>query len=355
VVPRPRRAYHGAERVHGLAAQYHLHDALELALPIPHGRYEVPLIITDATVDTSGQLIFDDHSESGLFGDVVLVNGKPWPVMAVERRKYRFRVLNASISRSYRLQLANGDPFTVIGTDAGLMPAPQRVSSLRIGMAERYEIVIDFAQYKIGQRIVIGNVSPKNNIDFATTRNVIAFQVAGEATDITNNRIPASLNPGAPVMNLRESDAKMTRRQALERKHGEWTINGMTWADVIDSGFKLTAAAPALGDVEIWELENRSGGWFHPVHVHLVDFRVLDRNGQPPFAYERGPKDVVYVGENETVRVIMRFGPHVGRYMTHCHNLVHEDHDMMVQYEVGHGGPDPLTTAPARPLPAPPL
>jgi len=109
---------------------------------------------------------------------------------------------------------------------------------------------------------------------------------------------------------------------------------------------------PGLGDVEIWELRNRSGGWFHPIHIHLVDFKILDRNGRPPFAYEIGPKDTAYVGGNETVRVIARYGPQVGRYMMHCHNLVHEDHDMMLQFEVGHGGPDPITADPAKPLSA---
>jgi FtsP/CotA-like multicopper oxidase with cupredoxin domain len=85
----------------------------------------------------------------------------------------------------------------------------------------------------------------------------------------------------------------------------------------------------------VWDFKNNSGGWFHPVHVHLVDFRILSRNGGAPRPYEQGPKDVAYVGEGETVRVVMKFGPHEGRYMIHCHNLVHEDHDMMSQFRVG--------------------
>ena len=93
------------------------------------------------------------------------------------------------------------------------------------------------------------------------------------------------------------------------------------------------SSSPKRGTTEIWELRNDSGGWFHPVHIHLIDFRILDRNGRPPFAYELGPKDTAYVGEGETVRVLMRFDGR-GRYMTHCHNLVHEDHDMMSQFEV---------------------
>ena len=87
-----------------------------------------------------------------------------------------------------------------------------------------------------------------------------------------------------------------------------------------------------------------------------MDFKILDRNGKAPHPWERGPKDVAYIGEGETVRMIMKFGPHKGRYMIHCHNLVHEDHDMMAQFEVGAGGDDPIASAPARPTSeAPPL
>jgi spore coat protein A, manganese oxidase len=112
------------------------------------------------------------------------------------------------------------------------------------------------------------------------------------------------------------------------------------------SDFRFTLASPNRGDVEIWELENKSGGWFHPVHIHLTDFKVLDRNGKPPFPHELGPKDVVYVGEGEKVRVMMKWEGR-GRYMIHCHNLVHEDHDMMGQFEVidpEGPGDDPMGT-----------
>jgi FtsP/CotA-like multicopper oxidase with cupredoxin domain len=326
----------------GLAAFYLLHDPHEQALPIPHGAYDVPLVIRDAMFTSSGELIFDDRGESGMFGDVILVNGRPWPRMPVERRKYRFRLLNASVSRSYELALDTGEPFTVIATDGGLMPAPAETATLRHGMAERYEVVIDFARYRVGQRVVLRNLGPKNNIDFDTTDVVMAFDVVGDATDTSNNEIPAVINPENEVMRLEPADAVATRHMRFKREGGQWTIDGQRWEDVVNSGFTKTVANPRLGDVEIWELENSSGGWFHPVHIHLIDFKVLDRNGQPPFPYERGPKDVVYVGENETVRVLMRFGPHLGRYMMHCHNLVHEDHDMMVQFEVGTGGHDPI-------------
>ncbi|HET7478575.1 MAG TPA: multicopper oxidase domain-containing protein [Rubrobacteraceae bacterium] len=347
--------HHTAENAYmGLAAQYHLHSDAELALPIPHGRYDVPLTIKDAIFTTNGSLVFDDNDHSSLFGDVILVNGRPWPVMKVERRKYRFRVLNASLSRSYRLALDSGEPFTIIGTDDGLMPAPQRVQTFRLAMAERYEVVIDFARHKIEDRIILRNLSNPNNEDYPSTGRVMMFEVASNATDTKNNTVPAVLNPDNATMNLNETQAVRTRRMAFERDGGQWTINGSTWDDVIKSGFEFVIANPGLGDVEIWEVSNDSGGWFHPVHIHLIDFRVLDRNGKPPFPYEIGPKDTVYVGEDEKVRLIMKFRPNRGRYMMHCHNLVHEDHDMMTQFEVGQGGNDPFS-APARDLPAPSL
>jgi FtsP/CotA-like multicopper oxidase with cupredoxin domain len=337
----------------GLAAQYHLHDTLEQSLGLPGGAYDVPLVLKDATFAADGSLIFDDADHSGLFGDVILVNGKPWPAMQVERRKYRFRMLNASISRSFRLRLSTGEPFTMIASEGGLAPVPQPVGDFRFGMAERYEMVIDFSKYSIGQRVVLQNLQPKNNIEFANTDKVMAFDVVAEPSSLAGNAIPAQLNPNMACMGLTEADAVQTRKFEFVRKHGQWTINGHTWEDVIASNYTRVEAHPGADEVEIWEFKNDSGGWFHPVHVHLVDFKILDRNGRPPFAYEKTPKDVVYLGENETVRVIMRFSNQVGRYMVHCHNLVHEDHDMMIQYEVGTGGHDPITADPARNGPAP--
>jgi len=331
-----------------------MEDEMERALPIPHGRYDVPLVVQDAMFSSDGTRIWDDHSESGIYGDVLLVNGRPWPAMQVERRKYRFRILNASVSRSYRWQLSTGDPLIVIGTDAGLMPSPQPVRSFRHGMAERYEVVIDFARYRVGDRVVLQNLSNNNNIDYSTTHEVMAFDVVADASDLRDNAVPDLLNAANEAMLLKPAEAVRTRRFDLIRQGGAWTINGKTWADVAGSDFHWVAANPGLNDVEIWEIRNGSGGWFHPVHIHLVDFQVLDRNGRPPYPHERGPKDVVYVGENETVRVMMRFGPQRGRYMMHCHNLVHEDHDMMTQFEVGSGGDDPRGTLAAA-LPAPTL
>ncbi|MDX6723373.1 MAG: hypothetical protein QOD73_1777 [Solirubrobacteraceae bacterium] len=332
----------------GLAGLYLMHDELEESLDIPHGVYDVPLVLKDAMFEKSGALIFDDHGQSSLFGDVILVNGVPWPTMKVERRKYRFRVLNACISRSFDLTLDTGGPMTVIASEGGLYPAPQKVTSYRHGMAERYEIIIDFSDYHLNQRVVLTDKGLPNNIQYDNTQVLMAFDVVSEPTSTDGNSIPESLNPDSEAMKLLPTQATATRQLDFIRKNGMWTVNGLIWDDVINSGFKDVVANPGLDAVEIWEFRNKSGGWFHPIHVHLIDFQILDRSGAPPFAWERGAKDTVYVGESELVRVLARFGPNAGRYMIHCHNLVHEDNDMMVQYEVGSGGPDPILAAPAK-------
>ena len=357
--------HHTAQNAYmGLAAMYILHDEAEQSLGLPRGAYDVPLILKDAMFGTDGSLIYDDHSESGLYGDVNLVNGVPWPVMKVERRKYRFRVLNACISRSFRLKLSTGEPITVIGTDGGLMPAPQNVANFRLGMAERYEIVIDFSKYAIGQRVLLQNNSPTNNIDEQHTPKVMAFDVVAEPSSLDGNSVPSQLNTNQEVMGLTAAKAVKRRELMFQRDPvdptkplgpGQWTIDGTTWEKVIESNYEYVIANPGYDDVEVWRLTNRSGGWFHPVHIHLVDFKVLNRNGKQPFDWEKGPKDVVYVGENESVDVVMRFTNQRGKYMIHCHNLAHEDHDMMGQFQVGDGGHHPINADPARDLPAPAL
>jgi FtsP/CotA-like multicopper oxidase with cupredoxin domain len=346
--------HHTAQNAYaGLYAQYHMHDRAEQEL-LPQGEFDVPLIIGDAAFNATGQLTMGTD-ESGLWGDVILVNGRPWPVMKVKRRIYRFRFLVASISRSYRFQLGDGDPVTMVATDGGLMPRARQVNQWRQASAERYEVLIDFRNYRPGERVVLRNLSNPNNRDYDNTDQVMAFDVTDapfSKGDHTWNQLPDTL-VGSHVMGLTEADATKTRTLRVERKNGIWTINGRTWEEVIDSNYELLVANPKLNSTEIWELTNPSGGWYHPLHIHLIDFKILSRNGRAPFDYERGPKDVAYVGEGETVRVIMRFGPNRGRYMVHCHNLVHEDSDMMQQFAVGWnpGQRDPnhpIESAPAR-------
>ena len=96
-------------------------------------------------------------------------------------------------------------------------------------------------------------------------------------------------------------------------------------------------------DVEIWQFLNNSGGSNHPIYGHLVDFKILDRNGQPPFPLRGRREDSMYLGEGETIRVIAKFGPKHGKYMMQCHNTVQEAHDIVIAFQVGDLGADPMS------------
>ena len=144
----------------------------------------------------------------------------------------------------------------MIAGDSGFGPVPQPVGDFRHAMAERYEMIIDFSKYPIGQRVVLQNLQPKNNIEFDNTDKVMAFDVVADASTLDGNTIPAQLNPGGATMALTEADAVRSRKFEFVRKHGQWTINGHTWADVIASGFTLLEAHPGFNDVEIWEFKN---------------------------------------------------------------------------------------------------
>jgi len=326
----------------GLAAQYHLHDEIERE-ELPQGKFDVPLTVTDAIFSSTGSLQYQDNSHSGLWGDVILVNGTPWPVMKVQRRTYRFRILDASIARSYRWKLSNGMPLQIVATDGGLMPKGVAVTSFRHAGAERYEVVIDFSKVAAGTRVELLNLSNPNNVDYDYTGKVMAFDVTDEpvvTSDPTWNRnYHGRPLASSEIMSLQPKGTEKVTRLRVERTNGNWAINGRTWVDVVNSGFTQTVATPRLGETQIWEIQNSSGGWFHPLHIHLIDFKIIGRSGGAGrvLPHEAGPKDVVYVGEGETVRLLCKFqtpSDRLGRYMVHCHNLPHEDHDMMQQFAV---------------------
>jgi FtsP/CotA-like multicopper oxidase with cupredoxin domain len=313
----------------GLSAFYILKDEVEDQLPLPktYGVDDIPLLIADKLFGPNGQLIYEVQGNQGVVGNVVLVNGAPFPRFEVANRKYRFRILNGSDLLAYQLRLNTGQPFTMIGTDTGLMPEPQRVQTFRLGAAERYEFIIDFSEYPIGTQIVLQNLWD----DIGEPSPVMRFDVVRQEDDPTE--VPAVLRPDVRrVINqeLIPANAVRTRKFEFGRRGGIWAINGLGWDT------QRVDATPSNGDIEIWELYNKAGGWWHPIHIHLLidGFKILDRNGKPPFPYERGLKDVAFVGENEHVRVIGRWAPFNGRFVFHCHNNYHEDHDMMSQFEV---------------------
>lgn len=296
---------------------------------LPSGTYDVPLMVSDMQFDEQGRVTFDDKGKDSLWGNVNVVNGRAFPRMRVDRTRYRFRILVASVSRGFNFQLSNRQPMTVIGSDSGLLPAPVTVTSFRQGMAERYDVVVDFSRLAPGTKVTLLNTAADGDM-----RQVMQFVVDGP--EVPSRPVPARL---AAVDPPREADSVATRTFRFDRSNGLWTINGLAWDDTV-------AAAPRIGTTEKWVLQNNSGGWFHPVHIHLVDFTILRRDDAPALPYEGGLKDTAYVGPNETVEVLMHFEeppqidptrPTTGAYVMHCHNLVHEDHDMMNQFETQPG------------------
>ena len=274
-----------------------------------------------------------------MWGDIIHVNGQPWPFLNVEPRKYRFRLLDASISRSFALYFAATEnlnlklPFKVIASDGGLLGNPVQVSDLYISMAERYEIVFDFSAYA-GKSIELRNLPSVNGVgvddDYLNTNKVMRF-IVGSSPVVDTSTVPDTLRqiPFPP------NTTGIDHHFRFHRTKGEWRINDIGFADV---DHRVLAKVPR-GTVEIWELENGSGGWTHPIHVHLVDFRVLYRDGDEAtrgvMPYESaGLKDVVWLGRHETVIVEAHYAPWDGVYMFHCHNLIHEDQDMMAAFNV---------------------
>ncbi len=318
---------------------------------LPQGEYDIPLIIQDKRLTPDGELLFNDRRQRGVYGDVMLVNGVPWPRLAVKNRKYRFRVLNGGTSRTLslgaRVKHSDGSlepvDLQVIASDSGLLSAPVTTDNLRIGIAERYEFVIDFADYA-GKEVLLVNPIFFGNIDgnLATTQ-IMCFQVSGGAQD--NPPLPERLGILTPIETLLSEVQGPPRTFRFDRLGSRWLINGKAWDPHRVDAFLEPCAT------EIWRFV-ATGGWVHPIHVHLGHFRLIGRSRTPIADYERGMKDTFFVNDFETVEMIGRFGPHEGKYMMHCHNLVHEDHDMMTQFQVGTDGCEPCAE-PAKPLPAP--
>ena len=330
----------------GLAGLYLIRDDVEGALDLPDGEYEVPLILQDRKFNPDGTYQYPGTWQDMFFGDKVMVNGKVWPFLTVKQGKYRFRVLNGSNSRVYTLSLAPPTgtlTFTVIGNEGGLIEQPANgVGQLTLGPGERYEVVVDFAGYSDGDEILLENSAaapfPNGSVDLT---QVMKFVVGADSGH--TNALPSSLRT---IERLQEGDAITTRDLELKKSgldacgRSVWEINGLGWDDITEE--------PVLGTTEIWRFINDSGV-SHPMHMHLVFFQILDRDGftrgtggeivpdgnpQAPPLEESGWKDTAMVGPNEILRVIARFDDYTGLYAYHCHILEHEDHEMMRQFRV---------------------
>lgn len=334
----------------GLAGFYLIRDFLEKRLNLPEEPYEIPIMIQDKQFNSDGSLFYPNNATppvsnpipsiaSFFFGNTIVVNGKLWPYLEVEPRKYRFRILNASNLRGYNLSLSNGEVFHQIGTDLGLLHHSVELNSFLLEPAERIDLIIDFSQYYGDEIRLMNNVigPPGPGLD-----TIMQFKVTKELSSPDTSTIPDELMPFHsinPALAIRE------RTMILDERDDHYNrvrhlLNDREWSDP-------ATEKPKLDTIEIWHLVNHFN-FPHPIHLHLVHFEILGRKPftaedfdeegnykfkledlNPPLAFEDGPKDVVRADPLEVTTIVMHFKEHTGDYVWHCHILEHEDNDMM--------------------------
>ena len=329
----------------GLAGLYLIRDSFEAGLGLPSGEYEIPLVVQDRQFNPDGSLYYPPALQDNFHGDKTLVNGMVWPYLDVKKGKYRFRLLNGSSARIYEMRLENPAdpgqviPFTLIGTDGGLIDAPLPLDTFIMAPAERFDVVIDFSGFAPGTEIILHN----DDVTTPLLPNIMKFIVTPDAG--LTGPLPTVLRAVTPIP---ETQAAGTRHFQLIHDTdactpGQWLVRSLDSAgNVIGTYWDDITEYPVLGDTEIWEFDNFSV-MSHPMHIHLVLFQVLDKvdkfTGQPiplePWEINTW-KDTVVVPPNSKVRVIMRFEDYPGKFAYHCHILDHEDHEMMRQFQTTH-------------------
>jgi FtsP/CotA-like multicopper oxidase with cupredoxin domain len=308
--------------------------------------FDVPLMLGDRVfAPDTGLLFFDLFNLDGILGDKFLVNGTIQPFLEVEPRRYRFRVLNGGPSRWYQLFLTDAGsrqeiPYFLISNDGNLLPRPLPVSSISLSVAERSDIIIDFRDFAgatlfLENRLeqVDGRGPTGRTLPAGAGNLVLQFRVKGsaapdESADPRTQRFYALPDTTrAPAV---------TRHFRFEQGNGQWQINGR----LMDSACRDVRLRIRQNSAEHWVFDNNSAGWMHPIHVHMEEFQILSRNGLPPSELDQSRKDVLGLSHNETVKVFFQFRDWLGPYPMHCHNVVHEDHAMMLRWDIDETGDD---------------
>jgi FtsP/CotA-like multicopper oxidase with cupredoxin domain len=327
--------------------------------------HDIPLAFADKVYDPeSGQLVFDLFNLDGILGDKFLVNGVVQPFLNVEPRRYRFRLLDTGPSRFYEYFLTDlnnlgaQNPYWLIGTDGNLLPHPVQVQSVRLGPAERVDVIIDFRQFA-GKTIYLENrLNQLSGQGPAAVDSQVAAQnsASTECSLVLNSNQPAILPAGAGNLLLQfrvsgtavqdesvdpatnptfyqlpdtTAEARIVRTFRFDRLNGQWSVNGQ-FMDCNTFRF-----AVRQNSTEQWLLTNLTGDWTHPIHIHLEEHQILSRNrAKPTVPADSGRKDVTQVHPNERVQLFFRFRDWLGKYPIHCHNVVHEDHAMMALWHV---------------------
>jgi FtsP/CotA-like multicopper oxidase with cupredoxin domain len=380
--------YSGPDRGHET-----LDDGVNLRLPsgtrLDWGNvdFDVNLMFHDACLDQEGQLFFDIFDTKGMLGDLMMVNGSYAPYMNVLPRKYRFRIQNACISRIFKLVLANAQgskiPIHLISMDGNLIVSPLQLAEMDImSMAERFDIIIDFSQLRIGDKAWFVNTGKHKDgygldsvlslasalagdVDDPVVGSVMEFRVVNEvesvdepgyihrATDPDRSRIPLRLTDPIPIV-----APTRTRTVAFGKSDISAAARGdgvcvpdcaeyatMPWIVEVDgkaahslNANRVSMLIPKPGEIEHWTYVNKGGGWDHPIHLHFEEGITISRSRQSMLQGEKGSrKDVWRLGPKASVKFQVQFGEFGGAYVNHCHNTVHEDFAMLARIQILNG------------------
>jgi spore coat protein A len=343
----------------GLIGMYLIHDKYERSLNLPTGDFDIPLIIEPRGVLGDGTLYYSSTIFKEYYGNSFFVNGKLYPFMNVEPRKYRFRVLNSSNARTVALKLfdmadqsISGPAFYQIGSEAGFLqntvvlndPGLPDENRLTLAPAERADIIIDFSKSAGHSFLLNNNARPDDPDASMPLPKVMMFKVLEKVSTPDTSVIPMVMKT---IKRIDPKQAVVTRQIVFGTPTPDSNmvqLNGKAWMDPIEE-------RPKLGATEIWELIDTLRDT-HPFHIHLVNFQVLDRRpfdtddylktgrvtytgpAESPHPNEMGWKETVRVERAMVTRIIMQFKPFTGYYVYHCHILEHEDMDMMRPFEV---------------------
>ncbi len=320
----------------GLAGGYLLFDYLDCndetntsGLQLPSGKYDVMLVFGDKVFDAGGQLVYDFFNLDGILGDKMTVNGRIQPYFEVEPRKYRFRMLDVGPSRFYAFALSDGTPLIQIANDGNLLEKPAWRPYVTCGVAERHDVIIDFSKYKTDTRVYLLNRAEQTDGRGPTGKllspgdPLLEFRVTSyKAPDLSQVRTVLREQPPIDLTKVVKQ-----RRFEFDRSGGGWTVNGRSYNE------ERPDALVKRNTREVWTLKNGGGGWSHPVHIHMEEFRLLSFNGRKPPIFE-DRKDVMVLGPGDEAEVFFNFRDYLGKYVMHCHNVVHEDHAMMIRFDL---------------------
>ena len=333
------------------------------AFRLPSGEYDIPLMIHDVqfALDDNGdaQVVWDffspdiqnidgeylpsfQHTTFGMLGDTMTVNRTIQPYLEVKRRKYRFRVLNGGPTRVYNFYLRSdsddprarkGEKFVILTNDGNFLQFPIESENVEIWVANRSDVIIDFSHFKPGDNVYLVNrLEMQEDGEGITGRTldegdgVMQFRVMADEVE-DPSRIPDRLRR-QPDIDFRE--VRRQRTWKFDYDSGLFTVNGR----LMDPN--RVDAAIEQGSAEIWTIRNSGNTWTHPIHTHMEEFQIFEINGKPvePFSFRDGKKDVVQLGPNDEIKFFGRWRDFLGPYVMHCHNVVHEDHAMMIRWDL---------------------